>query len=69
MGSQRLRHDLVTEQQNGIYGRLDTAGENISKLKNTTIKTTFGKHRTERISIMKGTSVSCETTFGSLIYE
>ena len=38
MGSQRLGHDLPTEQQNGIYGRLDTAGENISKLKDTTIK-------------------------------
>ena len=37
-GSQRLGHDLATEQQNGIYGRLDTAGENISKLKDTTIK-------------------------------
>lgn len=37
----------------GIYSRLDVAGENISKLKNTAIKTTFKKHRKKRINVMK----------------
>ena len=68
MGSQRLGHDLATEQQNGIYGKVDTAGENISKLKNTTIKNYLWKTQ-DRINIMKGTSVSYETSLGSLIYE